>query len=605
MFSRKKSESNSGTALAPGGLISRERIVPVFPEKIVQFDDIGNPTLISRKKLPSGPGIRQEMIAKGFILTPGGYRSKSLVHQVEQSQALFVEGTDMRIIEAATKNIVKKLPQIAARPDEVPALGSGWITYAYWNNGTGHSISTFKTTWQVPEEPELRNDQTIFLFNGIQNYGINFGILQPVLQWGPSAAGGGQYWSVASWYVTSGGLAFHTQPVRVNAGDTLAGTIRLTGQSGNLFNYSCQFEGINNTLLDVHNIAELLWCNEALEAYSIDNFAEYPAAYDTPLKAISVLTGNGTPRVNWTPVDAVTDCGQHCVIVNNSAVNGEVDICYRFKQIMNDTAVNAPGAVEFKDKVVVAWAGTDSEHHLNIIQSQTENIWIDKLTLTDTSPAGASLCVFNDKLYLTWSGTGNKSLNVMCSKDGINWENKVVLTETSGSRPSLTVFRNYLVLGWVGAEPQQRLNVLFSTDGINWTNKRILEDSTIDTPALAIFNNRLFIAWTGTNSGRNLNIMSSGDLGATWQNKVTLAENSVAGPGLFAFDNQLYLSWSGTDANHSINVMLSNDGMQFIDKVTLWDSSDFTPVLTPCYGNSLGVAWTGRDTFHHLNLMTI
>ena len=44
--------------------------------------------------------------------------------------------------------------------------------------------------------------RTIFLFNGIQN---STSIYQPVLQWGPSAAGGGNFWTVASWYVDGAG----------------------------------------------------------------------------------------------------------------------------------------------------------------------------------------------------------------------------------------------------------------------------------------------------------------------------------------------------------------------------------------------------------------
>lgn len=608
---RKKSESDSETALTPGGSIFRNRIVQVQPEKVLQFDRLGNPVLIPRKKLPSRPELRDQMVAKGFALTPGGYRPSSFVQRIEPGQALQFGATpgdgagEQAIIELASRNIIKKIAQPNLPQSELPALGSGWITYAYWNNGTGHSISDFKTTWRVPPEPESKGNQTIFLFNGIQNYGANFGILQPVLQWGLSAAGGGPYWSVACWYVTSNGHAFHSPLVRVNVGDILVGTINMTGRSGQLFNYDCRFEGINNANLPVYGIAELLWCNETLEAYSIESFSNYPAAYSTPLGGINLLTGNGTPSINWTSVDAVTDCGQHCIVVNNSAVNGEVDLFYRFKEIMNDTAVNAPGAVEFNNRIVVAWAGTDPEQHLNILQSQEEDVWFDKLTLADTSPTGATLCVFRNRLYLAWSGSFNQQLNIMSSADGIYWENKVVLSETSVGRPALTVHRDQLVLGWVGSDLQRHLNVMFSGDGVNWHSKKTLNEEGIDSPALAAFNDRLFIAWTGTNHERSLNIMSSSDLGQSWQNKVILPETSVAGPSLFNYNNQLYLSWSGTDTNHSLNTILSNDGVHFTEKVTLWDSSDFTPILCTCYEGDLGVVWTGRDAFHHLNLMTL
>ncbi|TDX01643.1 hypothetical protein [Dinghuibacter silviterrae] len=604
-MSTKRRQENGDTLIAPGGPISRERIVPVYPEKIIQFDDLGRPNLIPRKQLPSRPALRDEMTARGLILTPGGFRPSILIHQMETGQLLQMDGPDIRIMERDTGIVVNKLAHQAAQPDEVPALGSGWISYAYWNNGTGQPIALFKCNWQVPPEPESRNNQTIFLFNGIQNFGANYGILQPVLQWGPSAAGGGNTWSVASWYVTAGGNAFFTPLVPVNAGDVLTGVIRCTGQTGNLYNYTCGFEGINGTLLNVNGINELLWCAQTLEAYAVDNFADYPSVYDTRFRGINIVTGNGTPRLNWTPVDAVTDCGQHCVVVSNSAVTGEVDIFYRFKQIMNDTAVQSPGAVEFMNKVVVAWAGTDPVHHLNVIQSQEEDVWFDKITLADTSPTGVSLCSFSGRLYMAWAGGDNRMLNVMSSADGLQWEHKITLPETSISRPWLAADGDNLVLCWTGADPQQHLNVLFSADGITWRDKRILNETSISSPALMPYKDRLYIAWTGTDMARSLNVMSTRDFGATWQNKVTLSDTAVAGPGLIVYEDKLYLSWSGTDPNHSLNIMQSADGIRFDNKVTFWDSSDFTPMLTSCYFGDLGVVWTGRDPNHHLNIMTI
>jgi hypothetical protein len=183
----------------------------------------------------------------------------------------------------------------------------------------------------VPPEPSGNDNQLIYLFNGIQNYGANYGILQPVLQWGSSGGGlgGGQYWSVASWYVTSDGNAFHTPHVQVNAGDTIVGVMTLSSPSGTMFNYNCEFDGISGTSLPVQNIAELLWCNETLEAYSISDCTDYPATAYTPFRSIQIKTGKTTPIVTWTPVNMVTDCGQHAAVVSDSATDGEVDIYYR------------------------------------------------------------------------------------------------------------------------------------------------------------------------------------------------------------------------------------------------------------------------------------
>jgi hypothetical protein len=263
-----------------------------------------------------------------IVLTPGGFRPRSLVHAVVEGEALLVVDSLLKKLDLSC-NAMTDIAEVSVAPEEVPALGSGWITYAYWNNGTGNSITRFTTTWTVPAAPPALDGQTIFLFNGIQNYGQNYGILQPVLQWGPSAAGGGAYWAVASWYVTSGGQAFHTNLVPVNTGDTLVGVMALTGQSGSLFNYTSEFQGISGTSLPVQNIAELLWCNETLEAYNINQCSDYPASNVTVLASIGIQTGSVNPPLNWTPVNNVQDCGQHTVVVSNSSTNGEVDIHYR------------------------------------------------------------------------------------------------------------------------------------------------------------------------------------------------------------------------------------------------------------------------------------
>src|SRR5664279_5568043 len=82
----------------------------------------------------------------------------------------------------------------------------------------------------------------------------------------PSAAGGGANWAVASWYADGQtGHSFFTTPVNVNVGDVLTGVMTLTGTSGTQHSYSCDFDGIVNTTLNITNVEELTWCIETLE----------------------------------------------------------------------------------------------------------------------------------------------------------------------------------------------------------------------------------------------------------------------------------------------------------------------------------------------------
>jgi hypothetical protein len=264
-------------------------------------------------------------VTEELILTPGGLRPRSLVHQVREGEVLrAVDGVVHRVDASLTSFLTSS--HIRLRHESTAALASGWIADAFWNNGTGSSITSFTTTWAVPQPPATSSGQLIYLFNGIQNYGNNYGILQPVLQWGASPAGGGPYWAVSNWYVTSGGQAFFTPLVEVSPGDVLTGVMTLTGQSAGGFDYDSQFVGIGTTL-SIQNIAELLWSNETLEAYGITQCSDYPPG-GVAFTDIGIQTAAGYPSISWTAENRVTDCGQNVMVASNANPGGEVDIAF-------------------------------------------------------------------------------------------------------------------------------------------------------------------------------------------------------------------------------------------------------------------------------------
>jgi hypothetical protein len=206
-------------------------------------------------------------------------------------------------------------------------LRSGWIATASWTNDTGKPVTSFISTWTVPSEPYTNNDQTIYLFNGISPANKTKAILQPVLQWGQSKAGGGPYWSVASWYVIYDQAAY-TDPVRVNVGDTLVGAITLIGTEGGKFNYECEFVGLAGTKLRMRDIEELVWCNVTLEALYMTDCKDYPASPSTVFNSINIKTGDKTPGVSWVVKDLVTDCGQQAVVLANTGEDGAIEIYF-------------------------------------------------------------------------------------------------------------------------------------------------------------------------------------------------------------------------------------------------------------------------------------
>jgi len=311
--------------VTPGGPRPIERVHRVATGQTVRLNDQGIHTMSLKGK----SATIAQMASEEMVITPGGKRPKSHVHKVEAGHILRVTGSRLKKLDSS-ENIMADFGAVAPGLGKPPAPAGGWVTYGYWNNDTGVPISLLKTNWVVPPPPTTQSGQLIYLFNGIQN---STNILQPVLQWGTSPAGGGNFWAIASWYVgPPGAQAFYSELVQVKPGDVLVGVMTMTGQSGNFFNYSCEFQVIAGPSLPVENIEQLAWCCETLEAYGITKASDYPATRMTQFESINIQTGTTSPNVTWTPFPDPPQAqgfGEHCVVPTNSATNGEVDIFYQ------------------------------------------------------------------------------------------------------------------------------------------------------------------------------------------------------------------------------------------------------------------------------------
>jgi hypothetical protein len=80
-------------------------------------------------------------------------------------------------------------------------------------------------TTTVPSAPSSQSSQTIFFFTSLEPDTFD-AILQPVLQWGLSSAGGGKRWTASVWYISSAGVAANTPAANVTTGDTIVGDLR-------------------------------------------------------------------------------------------------------------------------------------------------------------------------------------------------------------------------------------------------------------------------------------------------------------------------------------------------------------------------------------------
>jgi hypothetical protein len=287
-------------------------------------------------------------MATELVVTPGGYRPSDMVHKIGADLRLRILTGRLQGVDAADSPVADygSVPRDGGNPAMTPGyalppgadtpegsepvtpLGRGWIAFAHWTNEDSEHVSSFRSTWTVPPEPATQSGQTIFLFMAMQDT-IPMTLL-PALQWGSSAAGGGEYWSVASWYIGgTTGAVFHGELVPVNVGDELTGTISLVGRQRAHCDYQCGFEGLPEANLPIFKVRDLSRCGEVLAAYGIKQCTDYPDASATGFRNIEIMKGFRRPPLAWNPVNTVTECGQHMVILSDANPGGEVDVHFR------------------------------------------------------------------------------------------------------------------------------------------------------------------------------------------------------------------------------------------------------------------------------------
>ena len=273
------------------------------------------------------------------VYTPFGPTFKSMVHYIESDQYLQLNDNYFEIIHYKTNNIEHRFKSKANESNTVireliadSDQQEGWITYADCQIYIHDPKPTyFSTEWVVPSPPINISKQTIFLFNGLVGYRMSDSlptitlILQPVLQWGKSAAGGGEYWAICNWLVTNEGLYFHDSLIKVNSGDRLEGVIKLIPNSDTSYNYNSSFTGYLSGL-DVFNLPKLMNPYVALEAYRTYDCNEYPPDEKIRMYNIQILIDSIYPPVIWRTYNMVDDCGQFTNIIDDSPNGGEVNI---------------------------------------------------------------------------------------------------------------------------------------------------------------------------------------------------------------------------------------------------------------------------------------
>jgi hypothetical protein len=219
-----------------------------------------------------------------IVFTPAGPARKSNVHLIDKEHFLNIEKASIQIVNSKTGLVSQQFDtvltdkianakaaffsRIKTKSVSDTILENGYVAYAEFSNSI--PISYFSTKYIVPSPPSTTTDQLVYLFNGLVWYEGGH-ILQPVLQWGKSPAGGGNFWAICNWYVIKNGQYFHDTPIEVSPGTNLQGVMKITSRSSDsLFNYSSSFAGYPGSMLQVNNIPQLNYAYEALEVYNIN-----------------------------------------------------------------------------------------------------------------------------------------------------------------------------------------------------------------------------------------------------------------------------------------------------------------------------------------------
>lgn len=315
---------------------------------IAAFIVIGTVVLILNSCRKSGPELSKPAISNTtidqndeLVATPGGWIPRSRVFLIEEGFHVSVVNNRLTKVETRTGRFVQDLGEYIAQPTNnqlpqqriPPPADSGWIAWTSASPDTPNSgkITSFSTTWIVPKAPTNAGNQLIYLFNGLQaGTGPTRYIVQPVLQWGISPAGGGKFWAITNWYVQSNNFAIHGKLVTVTAGTSLTGVITALMDSGTNVIYKSTFTGYgDSTSATTPPVIKANELDETLEAFGITTPAtQYPPDSLIKMNAISILQGTTRPSITWAPHKA-TGVIPRAVVVSNSSTNGEVDIYFR------------------------------------------------------------------------------------------------------------------------------------------------------------------------------------------------------------------------------------------------------------------------------------
>ncbi len=310
------------------------------------------------------------------------------------------------------------------------------------------------------------------------------------------------------------------------------------------------------------------------------------------------------------------------------------------KVVLGDTSIDGPANITtYQPHTALAWTGTDSLHHLNLMTSSDGLRYGHKLILAETSLWRPALAFIDSgrgdpygTIVLAWTGTDrNHSLNIAFIKmPDFTVTRKITFWgETSFTAPALATINgdvnSDIYLSWAGTDPAHTLNVLHMTSRSGATDKHILWGwSSVSRPSLATDHSYggdantspLILSWTGVNN-RIYCAGTTDRVHWTMAPGSPLSMQTAWAPSMIGFHApglpNYWLAWtgSGTTSTHSLHVQYTQHYPAWTDansSATLPEWAISSPALTYNGDSTTGevlLAWTGVDYYHHLNVAAI
>jgi hypothetical protein len=164
----------------------------------------------------------------------------------------------------------------------MPANWNAWVSATAPTNAWAQDWFTgFDGDWRVPPNPQVDDNQQLYYFISLQS---SSSIIQPVLQYGRSPAGGGYYWAMANWYVYNNNTSAVKDTLKqVYPSDrihgelaSLAGSCTANGQCGWNINFSVN--GSYSQDMSVLSVpGRFRWADKGvLESYNVMYCSRYP-----------------------------------------------------------------------------------------------------------------------------------------------------------------------------------------------------------------------------------------------------------------------------------------------------------------------------------------